>query len=355
MKKLILLKILIVIIAFGCSNKTKENAVSWSLDIENNILEALKTPNYLFKDSSIVLYANQKLIKVNTKSDKVFWEKGIGKNVHVTHVKDIGKEILVCGFYDNTSYLYFIDYESGQINSIDTFLAVIESLYQIDKSSNFIIYQQDITEEPYFLELSEYNYTTKKSLWKIERMPLFTQPYIDSNCLVFPKTATSASCVNRMSKAPTVFPIDSKDRFALIEKLNKAQKWQLVNLTNGEIDTATTWDFKFEMKEGVFVAKIGDNKLYQVSLNLGSMTPFVELPDNILSGASYETDILLYLDKKKVALVDVLTQKIKFKKLEFEPILGKNAVVLQKERVFYYTKEENTEKKEYKILGEIIN
>ena len=355
MKNLILLKMLIVIIAFGCSNNPHINTSLWTLDLGNSILEELKTSNYLLSENTIVLYSNKKLIKADTQSDKILWENSLDENLYTTHIKQIRKEILVCGFYDNASYLYFIDDESGQINSIDTFSSVIESLYQISESDNLIIYQQDIREEPYFLELREYNYKTKKSLWKIEGMPLFTQPYVDSNYLVFPKTPTSASCVNRISKEPTVFPLDSKDTFALIEQLNKTEKWQLVNLTNGEIDTRLIWDFKFEIEEGVYVVKIDDNKLYQVSLNSGNMIPFIELPDNILSGISYGTNILLYLGKKKVALVDVLTQKVEFKELEFEPLLVENAFSLQKGRVFYYAKKENTEKEEYMILGESIH
>jgi len=355
MKKLIVLKLLILIIVFGCTDKSKVSTSLWSLDLDNITLENLKTPHYLLSDEGIVLYSNKKLIKADTNLDKIFWENSLGKNLYTTHIKQLGTEILVCGFYNNRSYLYFIDDESGQINSIDTFSSVIESLYQIEASSNFIIYQQNIREEPYVLELSEYNYKTKKSLWKVEGMPLFTQPYVDSNYLVFPKTNASAACVNRISKVSTEFPIESKDTFALIEQLNKTEKWQLVNLINGEIDTRLIWDFKFELDGSVYVAKIDDNKLYQVSLNSGNTTPFVELPDNILSGTSYGTNILLYLGKKNVALVDVLTQKVEFKELEFEPLLVEDAFSLQKERVFYYTKKENTEKEEYKILGEIIN
>jgi len=145
---------------------------------------------------------------------------------------------LVCGFYNKTSYLFFVNYESGEINSIDTFPSIIESIYQIGNSSNFIIYQQNITEESYFLELSEYNYKTKKSLWKIEGIPLFTEPYVDSNYLVFPKIATSAYCVNRISKESTVFPIDAKDTFALIQIMNKEPKWQLVNLIERRRDNS---------------------------------------------------------------------------------------------------------------------
>jgi len=82
-------------------------------------------------------------------------------------------------------------------------------------------------------------------------------------------------------------------------------------------------------------------------LNAGGITPFIELPDKILCGSSYGTNILLYSDKKKVALIDVLTKKIRFMELKFEPFLGKNSVLLYKDRVFYY--------EGHKILGEAIN
>jgi hypothetical protein len=357
MKKIILFKIVLLTIVLGCNIKQNENTSSWSLDLENSILGELKTPNYLLKDSSIVIYANKKLTKASINSKEIFWKNNcINKKVHITHIKDCGREILICGFKEDQSYIYLIDYEDGSINSIDTFSSIIESLYRLDDSSNLIIYQQNLATQPILSILSAYSYKTKHFFWTILETPLFVKPYIDSNYMIIQKTDSSVYCINKKSGKFIAFPIHLKDTFALIEKLNNQLEWQLFNFIDGKITPSNVWAFKFIINKNVFTTKKLDNKLYKIALSTGEAIPFVELSDNIIYGTSYGTNILCYLGKKKAAIINTTNKKITYTKLRFEPFLTRDYLFLYKKNIFYYYnyKEDNVNNEGYKIIKEVL-
>lgn len=205
------------------------------------------------------------------------------------------------------------------------------------------------------MEVSAYNVKSREQVWKLENTTLFSEPYTDSNFIIIPKTDTSTICISKNSGEIINFPVFSEKTFALIKKLNRTPKWQLLNLMNGKIDTLISWEYKCVIGNKLFVRKKLDSQIFQLSLKSGEAIPLLELPSSILYSSYADSSIFCYLGDKKGILVNPLTKKTNAIEFKVKPFLSENSICLYKNQLFYYTKNESYSGMGYKIVGQVID